>query len=55
MGNFIAFADIALGMTGPVVGVAIGWFGVPSAFLAGAAATGLALCLMPSIRPGRAA
>jgi MFS family permease len=53
VGNFIAFADIALGVTGPVVGFATQWFGIPAAFLVGAGATCAALCLLPSLRLGR--
>jgi MFS family permease len=53
VGNFIAFADIALGVTGPVVGFATQWFGITTAFLVGAGATCAALCLLPSLRLGR--
>ncbi|MGJ7611967.1 MULTISPECIES: MFS transporter [unclassified Variovorax] len=53
VGNFIAFADIALGVTGPAVGFATQWFGIPTAFLVGAGATCAALCLLPSLRIGR--
>ena len=53
VGNFIAFADIAMGVTGPVVGFAIQWFGITAAFLVGAGATCAALCLLPSLRLGR--
>ena len=53
VGNFIAFADIALGVTGPVVGFATQWLGIPAAFLVGAGATCAALCLLPSLRLGR--
>jgi MFS family permease len=53
VGNFIAFADIALGVTGPAVGLATQWFGIRAAFLVGAAATCAALCLLPSLRLGR--
>lgn len=55
VGNFIAFADIALGVTGPVVGFATQWFGISSAFLVGACATCAALCLLPAIRLSRSA
>lgn len=54
VGNFIAFADIALAVTGPVVGIGIEWAGVPYAFLVGAVAAGVALCMLPSIRRKRA-
>jgi MFS family permease len=52
VGNFIAFADIALGVTGPVVGVATQWFGITTAFLVGAAATCVALALLATVRLG---
>ncbi|MFN9476054.1 MFS transporter [Acidovorax sp.] len=55
VGNFIAFADIALGVTGPVVGVATQWFGITMAFLVGAAATCVALALLATVRLGRRA
>ncbi|MGJ7564638.1 MFS transporter [Variovorax sp. GB1R11] len=54
VGNFIAFADIALGVTGPAVGFATQWFGISAAFLVGAGATCAALCLLPSLRIGKA-
>jgi len=50
VGNFIAFADIALGVTGPVVGFATQWFGIGTAFLIGAGATCVALVLLSSVR-----
>lgn len=53
VGNFIAFADIALGVTGPAVGFATQWFGISTAFLVGAGATFAALCLLPSLRLGK--
>jgi hypothetical protein len=53
VGKFIAFADIALGGTGPAVGFATQWFGISAAFLVGAGATCAALCLLPSLRIGR--
>ena len=52
VGNFVAFADIALGVTGPAVGIATHWAGIPSAFLAGTAATCAALGLLAASRPG---
>jgi hypothetical protein len=52
VGNFMAFADIALGVTGPVVGVATQWFGIGSAFLVGAGATCVALALLATVRLG---
>jgi MFS family permease len=53
VGNFIAFADIAMGVTGPAVGLATQWFGITAAFLVGAGATCAALCLLPALRLGR--
>jgi len=55
VGNFMAFADIALAATGPAVGAAILLFNVSAAFAVGAAATAIALCLLPLIRPSRVA
>lgn len=55
VGNFIAFADIALFATGPVVGLATQWLGLSTAFLVGAGATGAALLLLPSMRLGEPA
>ncbi len=49
LGNFIAFADMALGLTGPLVGIVTHWSGIATAFLIGAIATGAALCLLPQI------
>lgn len=43
--NFIAFFDLAIGLTAPAVGYAAGLFGYGSAFLIGAAATMCALLL----------
>lgn len=50
VGNFIAFADIALGVTGPVVGFATQWFGITTAFLVGAGSSCAALWLLSFIR-----
>lgn len=50
VGNFIAFADIAIGVTGPVVGLATQSFGIATAFLVGVLATAVALCLLPSLQ-----
>ncbi|WP_210207960.1 MFS transporter [Bosea caraganae] len=50
VGNFMAFADIALGVTGPAVGLATQWAGLSAAFIVGAAATGAALLLIPLIK-----
>lgn len=52
VGNFIAFADIALGVTGPGVGLATQWVGSPRPF---AAATLAALLLLPSMKLGKMA
>jgi MFS family permease len=49
VGNFIAFFDLALGLTGPMVGLVTGGFGYPSAFLVGVAATAAAAILLPAI------
>ncbi|GBQ89467.1 MFS transporter [Asaia krungthepensis] len=49
LGNFIAFADIALGVTGPIMGLAISYFTTGTAFLIGALATIAALCLVPGM------
>jgi len=46
--TFMAFIDLAAGLTGPLVGVLIGVFGYGAAFLAGAVACVLALLLMLS-------
>ncbi|SON57737.1 major facilitator superfamily transporter [Hartmannibacter diazotrophicus] len=53
VGNFIAFADIALGVTGPAVGLATQWGGIATAFLVGATATLAALLLLPSMKLGK--
>ena len=50
VGNFIAFADIALGITGPILGFATQWFGISAAFLAGVGATCVALYLLLAVR-----
>ncbi len=47
--NFMAFFDVAIGLTGPAVGLLTGAMGYPSAFLAGAIATAAALVLMRSV------
>ena len=46
VGNFIAFFDVAIGLTGPVVGMLAGRFGYASAFLIGAGATLAALAVL---------
>ncbi|MCK8786520.1 MFS transporter [Roseomonas sp. NAR14] len=55
--GFMAFFDVALGLTGPLAGLAIARFGYPSAFLAGVAVVLLALALLlgGGSRTGRAA
>jgi MFS family permease len=56
VGNFIAFFDVAIGLTGPVVGLLTGAMGYTSAFLAGTLAASAALALMPAVyRMGRVA
>jgi predicted MFS family arabinose efflux permease len=49
-GAYAAFFDVALGLTGPVIGAAIGMFGSASTFLAGAAAAGCAVMLILCMR-----
>jgi MFS family permease len=50
VGNFTAFFDLAIGVTGPVVGLAAGRFGYPSAFLIGTACALLGLVLLIGLR-----
>ena len=50
VGNFTAFFDLAIGLTGPVVGLAAGPFGFPAAFLIGTLAALLALALVAGVR-----
>jgi MFS family permease len=50
VGNFLAFFDVAVGLTGPVVGVMAGHFGYASAFLVGTAATLGALGMLQVVR-----
>jgi MFS family permease len=50
VGNFIAFFDLAIGATGPVVGVVVGYFGLSAAFAVGLAAALAALALVPRLR-----
>lgn len=55
VGNFIAFFDVAVGLTGPLVGLLTGAMGYTAAFVAGAVAAAASLTLMPAIaRLGRA-
>jgi len=49
VGNFIAFFDVALGLTGPLVGLATGVFGYPAAFFIGCLAVIASLALLPSV------
>ncbi|WP_407104496.1 MFS transporter [Hansschlegelia beijingensis] len=51
VGNFIAFSDIALGVTGPVVGLVSQSTGIGAAFFVGAIATTAAVLLLSSVRP----
>lgn len=46
VGNFTAFFDIAIGLTGPLVGLLVGPLGFQSAFLVGALATLAAIGLL---------
>jgi len=50
VGNFIAFFDLAVGFTGPVIGLFAGWFGYSSIFLIGALATLAAFFLLGGVR-----
>jgi predicted MFS family arabinose efflux permease len=49
VGNFIAFFDVAIGLTGPALGLAVEGLGYPSAFLIGAGATLAALGFLRSV------
>jgi len=53
IGGFIAFFDIALGLTAPVAGVLASGFGYRSIFLAGAASCLLALAMVGIAAAGR--
>ena len=55
VGNFIAFFDVAVGLTGPSVGLAASRFGYPSAFLIGAVATLAALAVLANLRRAKRA
>lgn len=46
VGNFTAFFDLAIGLTGPVVGLAVAPLGYPGAFLVGAVCAVLGLVLL---------
>jgi MFS family permease len=50
VGNFIAFFDVAVGLTAPLAGLLVGAFGYPSAFVAGLVSAVVALALMPAVR-----
>ncbi|MGB3043496.1 MAG: MFS transporter [Xanthobacteraceae bacterium] len=50
VGNFIAFFDVAVGLTGPLVGLLTGAMGYAAAFVAGAMASAAGLALMPMVR-----
>ena len=51
VGNFTAFFDLAIGLTGPVVGLAVAPLGYPGAFLVGAVCAVLGLVLLiPMLR-----
>ena len=52
VGNFIAFFDAALGLTGPAIGMLVGHGKIDAAFLVGAAATGMALVLVSTVARG---
>ncbi len=51
VGTFMAFVDVASGLTGPIIGVVIGGFGYPSAFVVGGVASALAAVLMLTAPP----
>ena len=55
VGNFSAFFDVAVGATGPLVGIVVGHAGTPAAFLIGAACPLAALCLLPILMRREAA
>lgn len=48
VGNFMAFFDVAVALTGPLVGLMIGAIGYSAAFVAGVLASAAALALMPA-------
>ena len=50
VGNFMAFFDLAIAVTAPAVGLAVGYSGYSSAFLIGTVAAILALVLTPGVR-----
>ncbi|WP_210253062.1 MFS transporter [Beijerinckia sp. L45] len=54
VGNFIAFFDLAIGFTAPIVGLVAGRFGFQTAFLIGMGAALLAASLVPGVRRGTA-
>lgn len=51
VGGFMAFFDVALGVTGPIAGVVAGRFGFGSVFLVGAVASALAFVVAFLARP----
>ena len=55
VGNFIAFFDVAIGLTGPAVGLVAGRFGYASAFLIGAGSALAALALLANVRRAKPA
>jgi hypothetical protein len=53
VGNFIAFFDLAMGLAGPVVGLAVAHLGTIAAFPAGLLACLLALGVLALVSRGR--
>ena len=50
VGNFLAFFDLAMGVTGPVLGLLAAHLGFAAVFMAGLVATVAGLILVPSVR-----
>ncbi|HEX6957374.1 MAG TPA: MFS transporter [Ferrovibrio sp.] len=52
VGGYIAFFDLAIGLTGPVLGLVAGGFGYPAVFLACAGAALVSVLLAATLKPG---